>query len=77
MGQDPNAEALLSSSEDDIRLAIPSICMMEAISAFDSKRRERNRLKAELDKQLSQLQRSKDIPTAQQLATELTQAVVS
>jgi len=74
MGQDRGADALLSSYGDQISLAIPSVCMMEAISAFDWKRIERNRLKDELDRQLSQLQRSSDIPTAQHLATELTQA---
>jgi hypothetical protein len=47
---------------------------MEAISAFDWKRIDRNRLKGELDLQLSQLQRSVDVQTAQRLATELTQA---
>ena len=74
MGQDPSADALLSSNRDEIGLAIPSVCVMEAISAFDWKRIERNRLKDELDKQLSQLQRCTDITTAQHLATELTKA---
>src|SRR6266850_1743326 len=74
MGQDRGADALLASHGGQISLAIPSVCMMEAISAFDWKRIERNRLKDELDRQLSQLQRSTDIQTALRLATELTQA---
>ena len=77
MGQDSSADALLSSSEAEIRLAIPSVCVMEAISAFDWKRIERNRLTNELDRQLTQLQRSAKIPIAQQLASELTQADLS
>ena len=55
MGQDQIADGLLSSSEADIHLAVPSVCLMEAISAFDWKRIERNRLKDELDRQLNQL----------------------
>ena len=74
MGQDSQAEDLLSSSEANVYLALPEVCVMEAISAFDWKRIERNRLKDELDRQLSQLQRSIDVHTAQRLATELTQA---
>jgi hypothetical protein len=74
MGQDPRADDLLLSSESEIHLAIPAVCVMEAISAFDWKRIERNRLKNELAGQLIQLNRSTNIPTAQQLAGELTQA---
>lgn len=74
MGQDSRAGELLSSSESEVRLALPAVCVMEAISAFDWKRIERNRLKDELDRQLSQLQRSINVQAAQRLATELTQA---
>lgn len=74
MGQDSRAGELLSSSESEVRLALPSVCVMEAISAFDWKRIERNRLKDELDRQLSQLQRSINVQAALRLATELTQA---
>src|SRR5258706_1660274 len=73
LGQDPRADELLSSSETEIRLAIPSVCLMEAISAFDWKRIERKDLKKELERQLKQIQRSQ-IPTAQQLAAQLIQA---
>ncbi len=74
MGQDSRAAELFSLSESEVRLALPDVCVMEAISAFDWKRIERNRLKDELDRQLNQLQRSINVPVAQQLATELTQA---
>lgn len=74
MGQDSRAGELLSLSESDVGLALPDVCVMEAISAFDWKRIERNRLKDELDRQLNQLQRSINVEAAQQLATELTQA---
>ncbi len=62
MGQELSADPLLSSSEVEVSIALPSICLMEAISAFDWKRIERNRLKDELDRQLRQLLRSTDIP---------------
>lgn len=74
MGQDARAFELLSLSASEVRLALPDVCVMEAISAFDWKRIERNRLKDELDRQLSQLQRSINVQSAQQLATELTRA---
>jgi predicted nucleic acid-binding protein len=74
MGQDSRAGELLSSSESEVHLALPAVCVMEAISAFDRKRIERNQLKDELDRQLSQLQRSINVQAAQRLATELTQA---
>ena len=77
MGQDSSADVLLSSAEANLRLAIPSVCLMEAISAFDWKRRERNELSNELDRQLTQLQRSGEIPIPQQLASELVKADLS
>src|SRR5438132_5976832 len=72
MGQDPSAEGLLSQS--DLRLVLPSVCIMESISAFDWKRIERNRLKNELEAQTTQVIRSTAIHTAQQLASELIHA---
>jgi hypothetical protein len=77
MGQDSSADGLLYSAERNLRLAIPSICLMEAISAFDWKRRERNDLSNELDRQLAQLRRSLEIPIAMRLTTELVEATLS
>jgi len=37
MGQDSRAEDLLSASEANVYLALPAVCVMEAISAFDWK----------------------------------------
>jgi hypothetical protein len=73
MGQDSGAEDLLASPSERVKIALPDICVMEAISAFDWKRGDRNRLKGELDRQLAQLQRSIEIPVAQRLAKQLTQ----
>ena len=74
MGQDPGADDLLASPPARIKLALPDVCVMEAISAFDRKRGERTKLTSELGHQLTQLQRSIEIPTAERLARQLTQA---
>jgi hypothetical protein len=74
MGQDLRADDLLSAPAAQIQLAMPSVCLMEAISAFDWKRIERNRLKEELDKQLVQVERSKGVAAAQQLTAQLIEA---
>jgi hypothetical protein len=73
MGQDAHADQLLLV-RPDVVVGLPMVCLMEAISAFDWKRIERNRLKDELDRQLRQLQRSSNVELAQTLATELAQA---
>ena len=74
MGQDTRAGELLSSSESKVHLALPAVCVMEAISAFNRKRGDRKDFKAELAQQLRDLRRSIDVSYAQQLVTELTQA---
>jgi hypothetical protein len=74
MGQDLRADDLLLSAASEIQLVLPSVCIIEAMSAFDWKRRERNELKQELDRQLTQLRRSRNIGHALQLASELTKA---
>jgi hypothetical protein len=74
MGQDSRADDLLSSSESDIHLVLPAVCLSKAISAFNWKRIERDNLKNELDKQLRQVTRSTDISDAGQLAAELVKA---
>jgi hypothetical protein len=74
MGQDTRAGELLSLPESEVQLALPAVCVMEAISAFNRKRDGRNKFKAELARQLGDLQRSIDVSSAQQLVTELTDA---
>jgi len=74
LGQDPRAEELLASSKQEIELAIPSACLMEAISAFDWKKQERNQLASELDRQLTQVRRSGHLLVARELTKQLFQA---
>jgi len=74
LGQDALAEDLLSSSSSEVELAIPSVCLMEAISAFDRKKSEREQLASELDRQLKQVRRSGEILVAQQLKALLIEA---
>ena len=40
-GQDPDADALLASPPPSVRLAIPSICYMEAFSVLEAERKQR------------------------------------
>lgn len=73
MGQDRLADAVLELPSN-IALAVPDVCLMEAVSAFDWKRIDRNRLSSELDFQLKQLRRSSQVESAVRLAAELTVA---
>ena len=74
MGQDPCVDDLLSTPAEVLRLAVPTVCLMEAITAFDRKRNERNGLKGALDGQLSQVGRSLEIGAALRLTELLTHA---
>jgi hypothetical protein len=73
MGQDRLADAVLELPSN-VALAVPDVCLMEAVSAFDWKRIDRNRLSSELDFQLKQLRRSSEVESAVQLVAELTVA---
>lgn len=77
VGQDPRADELLASSVTEVELAIPSACLMEAVSAFDWKRIERNQLASELERQLKQVRRSNQLLLAQQLTAQLIQANIT
>jgi len=74
LGQDLRAEELLSSSRAEIELAIPSVCLMEAIITFHGKSDKREQLERELKLEISQVERSRQIPLAQQLLAQLIQA---
>lgn len=74
MGQDTHANEFLLQPPEDVAIALPTVCIMEAISAFDRKREDRNQLKKELNRQIEQLQRSGEVEIAQNLVAELVQA---
>ncbi len=56
-GRDAEASDLLVNTPPSLQIAIPSICCMEALSAFEDERKRRNRFKNELNLQISQLRR--------------------
>ncbi|MBD3563129.1 hypothetical protein H6S82_30450, partial [Planktothrix sp. FACHB-1355] len=52
-GRDPEASTLLLSTPASVRLVIPSVCYMEALSALDADLKARRRFNNELDIRLS------------------------
>ncbi len=56
-GRDPDANNLLLSVPTSVRIAIPAICCMEALSALEDEIKRRNRFADEQKKQISQLKR--------------------
>src|SRR4028118_2269027 len=75
-GRDPQAYNLLSTPPSSVRIAIPSICCMEALSALEDELKRRNRFENDLNLQISQLRRDVTSPYAQSLLFHLRQSVV-
>ena len=75
-GRDPQAYNLLSIPPSSVRIAIPSICCMEALSALEDELKRRNRFENDLNLQISQLRRDVTSPYAQSLLFHLRQSVV-
>jgi len=61
-GRDPQAYNLLSTPPSSVRIAIPSICCMEALSALEDELKRRNRFENDLNLQISQLRRDVTSP---------------
>jgi len=75
-GRDPQAYNLLSTPPSSVRIAIPSICCMEALSALEDELKRRNRFENELNLQISQLRRDVTSPSARSLLFHVDQSVV-
>ena len=73
-GRDSHAESLLDKIASPVRLVIPAVCYMEAFSAFEEERRNRNRFKAHLEQHVSQLKRDQTSPHANSLVGHLEQS---
>ena len=56
-GRDPKANNLLLSVPTSVRIAIPAICCMEALSALEDEIKGRNRFANKLTEQIIQLKR--------------------
>ena len=75
-GRDPQANVLLQRKPASVRLAIPGICYMEALSVLEDELKARNRFANELDLQVSQLQRDRTSQFAKHLLSHLEKAKV-
>lgn len=77
--QDPGASALLEKAAQDksLRLAIPQVCIMEAIAAIRRKVEQRTNFQRRIETEINQLERSKTSPVARQLLDELNQSLIT
>ncbi|MBD1807236.1 DUF4935 domain-containing protein [Microcoleus sp. FACHB-SPT15] len=75
-GRDSQAYNLLSTPPSSVRIAIPSICCMEALSALEEELKRRNRFENELNLQISQLRRDVTSPYAKSLLFHVRQSVL-
>ncbi len=57
LGRDAEAGNLLGNPSASVEIAIPEVCCMESLSAFESERKRRFRFDSELNQQISQLKR--------------------
>lgn len=56
-GQDRDGMELLSVPRPDVELAMPSVCLMEALGSFESDLRHRNQLRGQLEGWLREVRR--------------------
>ncbi len=75
-GRDSQAYNLFSTPPSSVRIAIPSICCMEALSALEDELKRRNRFENELNLQISQLRRDVTSLYAHSLLFHVRQSVV-
>lgn len=73
-GRDPQANTLLLNTPASVRIAIPSICYMEALSALEADLKYRRRFSDELRLRLSDAERNMTSQHAQSLFLHLRQA---
>ena len=74
-GRDSQASSLLEMKPQSLHILIPSICCMEALSAFEDEQKRRNRFENELNLQISQLRRDETSPYAKSLLYHLEQSL--
>lgn len=74
MGHESDAEKLLGLPRPPLRIALPDVCLMEAYSVLEDKKRDRNDFQAQIDRQITQLQRDSSSPHARSLLGTLQQA---
>lgn len=76
-GRDPGASALLDEIGLPHRLALPQICIMEALSVLNGMRRRRNQFRNQLDQQIGEMRRDSTSAYATELLSLLDQARIA
>jgi hypothetical protein len=74
-GRDPDANNLLLNVPTSVRIAIPAICCMEALSALEGVIKRRNDFANKLREQISQLDRDLTSPYAESLLSHLEESL--
>lgn len=73
-GRDSLLDDLLAIPPDKLRIILPTVCVMEALSAFEDEEKRRNRFTQQLDYQISQLRRDITSANASSLLANLESA---
>lgn len=73
-GREPQANSLLQNTPSSVKLVMPSICLMEALSALESEQKYRRRFENELNLQIGQLRRDLLSSHARSLLALLTES---
>jgi hypothetical protein len=76
-GQDRDAEMLVSSPPADIRLAMPCVCFMEALSVLNNERKSQKKFMHELNNYTTDVQRNVISPYAKTLYHHLKEARIA
>ena len=76
-GQDPQAEDLLQNRPNSVRLAMPSICFVEALTTLEQEEKYNQDFLRRLDIQINEAERDKTSQPAQLLLSQLKQSKIS
>jgi rRNA-processing protein FCF1 len=73
-GQDPEAENLLYNPPNEVRIFIPNICYVEAVSVFNIEKQAIKSFKTEIEKKIREARRDRSSANAISLISNLEQA---
>jgi hypothetical protein len=74
-GRDAKSGEILSTTHPRFRLIMPSVCVMEAFSAFEDERKRHNRLVGELEKEIGKYGRNVISPRISPLIEHLNRTI--
>jgi len=77
MGREERLDDLLALPVDKLKIVLPTVCIMEAWSAFEDERKRRNRFLNQLDQQIGQLCRDNTSTNASLLLANLESARIT